>query len=53
MVAHLKGWKFCFLCKYYSSNVGEDAVKEVISFDHFYHADAGAILTNTDFTPIS
>lgn len=51
LATHPDGWKFCFQCKYYSSNVGEDAVQEVISAVHYYHADAGAVLTTADFTP--
>ena len=51
VATHPKGFRVCFQCKYYSSNVGEDAVQEVISAVHYYHADAGAVLTNADFTP--
>lgn len=47
----IAGRLICFQCKCYSSNVGEDAVQEVISAVHYYGASYGVVITNADFTP--
>lgn len=46
-----RGRKVCFQCKYYSHNVGEDAVREVHSALAHYGASYGVVITNVDFTP--
>lgn len=51
LAVHPKGYRVCFQCKYYSSNVGEKAVQEVISAVHYYGASYGIVITNADFTP--
>ena len=51
IAVHPNGDTVCFQCKYYSGNVGEHAVQEVIAAISYYHADRGSVLTNSDFTP--
>ena len=51
LAVHPKGYRICFQCKFYSGNVGVEAVQEVLSAVRYYGADCGAVMTNADFTP--
>lgn len=51
LIAKRRGLSYGFQCKYYSSNIGNDAVQQAYAGMTYYGLDRAAVITNRDFTP--
>jgi restriction system protein len=50
VVAEYKGKKLVVQCKFYTGNVGNKAVQEVLAAKQFYSADIAAVVCKSDYT---
>jgi len=50
VLAEKQGVKIAVQCKFYSSNVGNTAVQEIIAGKEFVQADFAVVVSNADFT---
>ena len=50
MILNKDGIKYVVQAKYYSGNVGNKAVQEVVAARSFYSAEKGMVVTNSKFT---